>query len=217
MTSNLVVSAAAISCLMFGVWLLSLVRRDAGIVDVFWGLGFILVAWVSWYRADANDRSLLLPALTTIWGLRLSGYLYLRNHGRPEDYRYREMRERHGQSFWVVSLLTVFLLQGIVMWIVSLPLQLAGQPSSPIVAGVGFFLWLTGLFFESVGDWQLANFKKNPTNSGKVLRSGLWRFTRHPNYFGDFCIWWGLYLTAIASGAPGWTLVGRWSDPLSCL
>lgn len=208
MTPILVVNAIVIACLMLSIWLLSLLRRDVSIVDVFWGLGFVLVAWVTWSRSASGERSWLVPVLTTVWGLRLSGYLFLRNHGKPEDYRYREMREHHGSSFWLVSLLTVFVLQGVVMWVVSLPLQLADKPPSPIVAGVGFFLWLTGFFFESVGDQQLAKFKKNPANSGKVLRTGLWRYTRHPNYFGDFCVWWGLYLTAVASGAPIWTLVG---------
>lgn len=205
-------SASVILVMMFFAWLLSLWLRDASIIDPFWGLGFVLVAWaVYWLQSKASMSDLLLPILTTLWGVRLGGYLAWRNHGKPEDYRYQEMREKWGNKFPWVSLFTVFLLQGIIMWVVSLPIQLgiAGSEGNiSILTLVGIAVWAIGLFFESVGDWQLARFKSNPGNRGVVLDTGLWRYTRHPNYFGDFLVWWGLYLTAFSLGAPWWTVVG---------
>jgi steroid 5-alpha reductase family enzyme len=196
---------------MTGLWLLSLVRRDVSLVDPFWGTGFIIVAWfalASIPREQHVTRSWLLIALTTIWGLRLSLYLLWRNWGHGEDRRYRAMRDHHGPRFWWVSLLTVFLLQGVILWIVSLPIQASLVTASSIPLGwldlAGVTLWSVGLFFEAVGDFQMARFQADPQNAGRVMDRGLWRFTRHPNYFGDFCVWWGLYLIAAAGGA-GWT------------
>ncbi len=206
--SSLLVVMATLTCL----WLLSLTRRDASIVDPFWGTGFVLVTWftlASTPPARAVERSWLLVTLTTIWGLRLSLYLLWRNWGHAEDRRYRAMREHHGMRFWWVSLLTVFLLQGLILWLVSLPIQAAlmTAPALPLgwldLTGVGF--WSTGLFFEAVGDFQMARFQADPQNAGRVMDRGLWRLTRHPNYFGDFCVWWGLYLIA-ASGGAAWTI-----------
>ncbi len=206
----LLLNAAAIAALMIVVWLFSVALRDASIVDPIWGAGFVLVAWLSFATANSDHRSLLPVLLTSIWGVRLSAYLAWRNHGKPEDYRYQAMREKHGAKFPVVSLFTVFALQGIIMWIVSLPLQTAhsAQPDNLMLMAIGTLLFAVGLFFEAVGDWQLAHFKKNPDNKGQVMQQGLWRYTRHPNYFGDFCVWWGLYLLCIGCGAPYWTAVG---------
>ena len=139
----------------------------------------------------------LLAVLTTVWGLRLSLYLLRRNWGRGEDRRYRAMRDKHGSRFWWVSLGTVFLLQGAILWFVSLPLQAGVWPTPPAPLWwldlVGCGLWTLGFAFEVVGDWQLARFTFRPDNHGRVLDRGLWRYTRHPNYFGDFCVWWGLF------------------------
>ena len=141
--------------------------------------------------------------------MRLSLYLLWRNWGHGEDRRYRAMREHHGSRFWRVSLLTVFLLQGAILWIVSMPIQIAmiTETTNPFgwldLAGVA--VWSCGLFFEAVGDFQMARFQADPQHAGQVMDRGLWRLTRHPNYFGDFCIWWGLYLIAASSGA-AWTI-----------
>lgn len=206
-------SAAAIAALMLLAWLVSLAVRDASIVDIVWGLGFALVAWVSFAVADGSDtRRVLVVVLTTLWGLRLAGYLAWRNLGKGEDYRYQAMRRRHGARFPLVSLVTVFGLQGLLMWVVSLPVQAAQVPGTP--AGLvaldyaGIALWCVGMFFETVGDLQLARFKSYPANAGKVMDRGLWRYTRHPNYFGDFCVWWGLYAIAIATGDAWWAVAG---------
>lgn len=206
----LLVSAVVIGVMMLVLWVVSLLVRNASIIDLVWGLGFVLVGWTTLYVAEAEARAWLPVCLVTIWGARLSAYLAIRNHGKPEDYRYRAMREKHGRRFALVSLLTVFLLQGVVMWVVSLPLQLAHVDGEAWLwlQVLGVVLFLNGLLFEAVGDWQLARFKADPENQGKVMRTGLWAYTRHPNYFGDFCVWWGLYLVVLGGGAPWWTVVG---------
>jgi steroid 5-alpha reductase family enzyme len=149
--------------------------------------------------------------LVTIWGLRLAGYLFWRNHGEPEDYRYRAMRKRWGDRFPLISLVTVFLLQGVLMWIVSIGVQLGQVDSTPdigVIAVVGVVVWVIGVGFEAIGDLQLARFKSDPANAGKVMDRGLWRYTRHPNYFGDACAWWGIALVAVETGIGAWGLLG---------
>ncbi len=193
---------------LFVLWLLSLVRRDASIVDPFWGCGFVIVAWTAFERSSHDSsRAILLVALTTIWGLRLSFFLLWRNWGHGEDRRYRAMRDHHGTRFWWVSLLAVFALQAVILWFVSFPIQagISATSNRPLgwLDAIGLLLWSIGLFFETVGDWQLARFKCRPENQDQVMDRGLWRYTRHPNYFGDFCVWWGLYAIASAGGAWG--------------
>jgi steroid 5-alpha reductase family enzyme len=203
---------AATAILMLGVWLLSLVERDASIVDIFWGLGFVLIAITSYAIADGyNPRKVLIVVLAVVWGVRLAAHIYWRNKGKGEDYRYRAMRARHGKRFSIVSLYTVFGLQGLLMWIISLPIQIAQISPAPARLGlldrVGAAVWLTGFLFESLGDLQLARFKANPNNRGKVMDRGLWRYTRHPNYFGDSLMWWGFFLIALSVPAGIWTLI----------
>ena len=206
-------NAIAIAGLMLIVWAVSVAIKNASIIDLIWGLGFAIVACCSYITVEQpSGRKLLLAILTTVWGLRLSTYLTWRNVGKGEDYRYVEMRKRHGSKFWIVSLFTVFILQGLIMWIVSLPVQLgsfnaARSGVNPIDA-IGIVIWTIGLFFETVGDFQLARFKSDPANKGHVMNKGLWRYTRHPNYFGDFMIWWGIYIVSIASGTGYWTIIG---------
>jgi steroid 5-alpha reductase family enzyme len=208
----LVAAALAIAVLMLGTWLLSLVLRNASIVDIVWGLGFVVVAWVVRFQGDTETaRQWLLVALVTIWGLRLAGYLFWRNHGEPEDYRYRAMRKRWGDRFPLVSLFTVFALQGVLMWIVSLPVQLGQVPDDPglgVLAVVGTIVWFVGFAFEAGGDYQLARFKSDPANEGTVMDRGFWRYTRHPNYFGDACAWWGIAIVAAESGLGAWGIIG---------
>jgi steroid 5-alpha reductase family enzyme len=204
-------NALTIASAMLVLWLISIAKRDVSIVDLFWGTGFVVVAWVSMLGADRWDgRILLLAVLVTVWGLRLSGYLAWRNWGKPEDRRYAEMRKKHGAWFPLVSLFTVFGLQGVLMWLIALPVQVgmasAESWTAAVPAGVG--LWMAGMFFETVGDFQLARFKSNPENQGEVMDQGLWRYSRHPNYFGDFLVWWGLYLVAAESASWWWTCIG---------
>jgi steroid 5-alpha reductase family enzyme len=186
------------------LWAASLVLRDASIVDIFWGAGFVLIAWVAAGVSDgAIARRVLVTVLVSIWGLRLAFHLFRRNWGHGEDFRYQRMRTHHGSRFWLVSLYTVFGLQAGLMWLVSIPVQLAAAAHEP--AGLtgfdlaGTLLVAVGLAFEAVGDLQLARFRANPLNAGRVLDTGLWAWTRHPNYFGDAVVWWGLFTIALAT------------------
>ena len=200
-------SALAVGVLMLCVWLLSFVLKNASIVDIVWGLGFVVVAWVSNLASDgSSDVGLIVAVMVSIWGFRLAGYLWWRNHGKGEDFRYVAMRKHYGTRFPLISLVTVFALQGVLMLVVSFPVQLAQQPSTEsinILGMVGLLVWLIGVLFESVGDVQLARFKARAENSGKVMDKGLWRYTRHPNYFGDACAWWGIAIVALQSNM-GW-------------
>lgn len=209
MLTGLAASAAAMALLMFALWLYSLAREDVSVVDLFWGPGSAVVAWVCLATAEApTARAWLGAALVTLWALRLAVYLGWRNHGKPEDYRYAAMRRRAGPSFRWRSLYVVFGFQGALILLVSLPLNalatLPGPPLGPLDA-LAASIFAVGLFFEAVGDWQLARFKADPASKGKVMDRGLWRYTRHPNYFGDFAVWWGLWLLA-APVAP-WTVI----------
>jgi len=205
--------AAAIAAVMVLTWLVSLIMRDASIVDIVWGLNFVVVATVAYAFGDGLPaRSGLLLVLVGIWGLRLSGYLARRNLGHGEDFRYQAMRKKYGARFGLISLGVVFGLQGLLAWVVSLPVQLAATTDRPdhlgLLAAVGVVVWAVGLTFEAVGDAQLARFKRDPTSKGQVMDQGLWRYTRHPNYFGDFCIWWGVFLVAAETTDARWGVVG---------
>ncbi len=195
------------------VWLISLLIKDASIADVFWGSGFVIVNWAYFYLSvDAPlARHWLLNVLVTIWGLRLAGYIFWRNHGKPEDYRYRAWREEHGSRWWWRSYLQVFILQGFLLWMISLPLLAVHFNQSPAdliwLDYLALLIWGIGFYFESVGDWQLTSFKSNPANKGQLLTTGVWRYTRHPNYFGDAVQWWAFFLLAIVQISWFWTIV----------
>ena len=187
-------------------WVLSVKRRDASIADVCWGFGFVLLAWLYCLLAPTLAvRSGLVAALTTLWGARLSLHICRRNNGKGEDPRYQAMRASHGPAFWWRSLFSVFWLQGVILWFVALPLLVAVRATQPrgltSADALGIALFAVGFAFEVVGDSQLARFKAEPANRGRVLDRGLWRYTRHPNYFGDATLWWGFY--AIACATPG--------------
>ncbi len=197
--------------LMVAVWLASLAKRDASIVDIFWGPGFVLAGWTYFLTAHGTQaRKLLVVVLVTVWGSRLALHILRRSVGRGEDYRYAAMRETWGPRFPWVSLFTVFLLQGALVFAISAPLHQAASAPLPDRLGAmdlaGVLVFLVGLGFESVGDWQLARFKADPASRGKVLDRGLWRYTRHPNYFGDALVWWGLFLVALATPGSLWTI-----------
>jgi len=205
-------AAAAIVALMVGTWLVSLAWRDASIVDPVWPFGFVVVVWVTRVIADGNNaRQWLLVALVSIWGLRLSGYLAWRKRGAPEDFRYQAMRRHWGTRFPIISLVTVFLLQGVLMFVVSLPAQLGQIRATPglgVLAYLGVGVWAVGFGFETIGDAQLARFKADPASAGQVMDRGLWRYTRHPNYFGDACVWWGIALVAAETGLGAIGIIG---------
>lgn len=184
-------------------WLASVFLEDVSLVDRFWGGGFALVALVSFsYMDRMTPRALLLLALAVVWGLRRSLSLTWRNWGKGEDHRYDAMRTRYGSGFVVISLFTVFLFHGLLTWFISLPLQVgiaakAGELNALDYIGVG--VWVVGLLLESAGNVQLARFKANPANNGKAMNRGPLRYARHPYYFGDALLWWGIYLVAVSA------------------
>ena len=212
-TSTVLLAAfVTIACLMLATWSLSLLRRDASIVDIVWGLGFVLVAWAAKFVTGASGSgNWLLLAMVTVWGVRLAGYLAKRNLGKGEDFRYQAMRRKHGERFAIVSLYTVFGLQGALMFVVSIPVTM-GQRNTGAGAGfvalLGFIVWAVGMYFEAVGDSQLARFKRDPENAGQIMDQGLWALTRHPNYFGDAMVWWGLAIVGSSQGAGVWAFLG---------
>ena len=203
--------AGGVLALLVLTWLVSIALRDVSIVDIAWGLGFVVVAWIAFASGNGHGaRRTLLAVLVTVWGLRLAGYIGRRKLRHPgEDPRYGEWRKKWGDRFWLVSLGNVFLLQAALVWVVSLPLQGASSRGGGlgVLDWLGVALWCVGLFFEGVGDAQMARFKADKSNKGTVMDRGLWRYTRHPNYFGDFCVWWGIGLIALSSGA-WWSLIG---------
>jgi steroid 5-alpha reductase family enzyme len=193
------------------LWILSLVLKNSSIVDIFWGTGFVIASWAAFLLTPEGfePRKILLNTLVTIWGLRLSLHILVRNWGKPEDFRYRAWRVEAGANWWWRSFFKVFLLQGILMWLISAPLMAVQVSRMPdrltVLVFTALAIWLVGFFFEAAGDWQLSRFKANPANKDKVLSSGVWRYTRHPNYFGDATQWWAFYLVAMAAGGL-WTI-----------
>ncbi|MGD8990524.1 MAG: DUF1295 domain-containing protein [Desulfobacterales bacterium] len=203
---------AAVIGMMFCGWMLSLVKKNVTLVDSLWGLGFVLIAWITFGLTDGYPgRQLLLAGLTSVWGVRLSAHLTWRNWGKAEDPRYGSWRQASGERFWILSLFKVFLLQALFLWVIALAIQYGQVSPQPAhwtwLDILGFIIWLVGFFFESVSDWQLERFKADSENRGKVLDCGLWHYSRHPNYFGESLIWWGLFLIALSTPGSWWTVV----------
>ena len=208
MSGLLLANLAVLGVCVLLLWGVSLFTKIASIADIFWGFGFVIVAWTSWFQSgQTQPLSLLVVILVTVWGCRLSLYLLWRAWGKGEDYRYKAMREHHGPRFPLVSLFTVFILQGALIWLVSWPIQASfvAELSWGPTVWLGMVLFISGLAFESVGDFQLARFKSSPDTKGQVMDKGLWRYTRHPNYFGDFLVWWGLFWVTFSWGN-WWTI-----------
>jgi steroid 5-alpha reductase family enzyme len=205
--SALSLSYAAMAIFALAGWLLSLVKRDVSIVDSLWSLFFLLGFGVYVAASAESPRTGLLIALVSLWALRLSIYLTWRNWGEPEDHRYQVIRARNEPNFSVKSVYLIFGFQVVLAGIIAFPLFTAASSTAPLgpLDWVGVALWLLGMFFEVVGDWQLARFKSNPAQKGRVLNTGLWRYTRHPNYFGETALWWGYYAIALSAGA-WWTI-----------
>ena len=196
-----------IMIMMSLLWVISVILKNVSIVDLFWGFGFVITNIFYFISTEGFlSRKIILLILVSVWGLRLSGYLAWRNLGKGEDYRYQQFRSKYGEKrYWWISFFQTFLLQGILMWLISAPLlgaQYYGQDRNlGILDYSGIILWIIGFIFEAGGDYQLAAFKADLSNKGKVLTSGLWRYTRHPNYFGDSSVWWGYGLISISAGS----------------
>lgn len=194
------------------LWVWSVIIKNVSLIDIFWGLGFVIVNTFYYFQfEDFNSRKWIVSILVLLWGIRLSAYLAWRNIGKGEDYRYREFRKRYGpERYWWFSYFQVFLLQGALIMIVSLPLLAVNSGNSStlnFLDYIGLLIWLIGFIFESFGDYQLARFKRNPKNEGKVLNTGLWKYTRHPNYFGDASVWVAYALFSISAGGY-WQIIG---------
>jgi steroid 5-alpha reductase family enzyme len=196
---------------MTTVFLLAMKLQDNSIVDIAYGLGFVLIGWSTYLLyGSGQPRQLLLLLLVSIWGLRLATHIGLRKRSEQgEDSRYRQWRESWGKTFVWRSFLQIFMLQGTVIYMVALPLLLViAKPGEELgwLDLFGLMIWLVGFIFEAIGDWQLLRFKRNPMNRGRIIQMGLWRFTRHPNYFGEATLWWGVFLIALSSPL-GWIAV----------
>ena len=206
------VNLLVVMAFMVVIWLLSLPLKDSSIADIFWGPGAVLVAWTTWFLTQGfYGRKLLVALLVTIWGVRLAVHIALRNFGKAEDRRYRIWRETYGKAYWWISLFKVFLLQGLILWAISLSFQAAQNVMEPRafvwLDVVGTLVWTAGFLFEVVGDAQLRRFKSNPGSQGKVMDRGLWAYTRHPNYFGESLVWWGIFLISLVDISNLWTII----------
>ncbi len=188
----------------FALWLISLKLRDSSIVDIYWGMNFLFLAWFYSFLEGTTHQpiSFIANILVSIYGLRLSLHIFIRNWRKGEDARYQKFRNDSGNRYWWVSLFKVFFLQAFLNWLVAIPLAVihyyALSPTNQFLIVLGLLSWLIGFWFESIGDWQLLKFKRDPQNHGKIFDQGLWKYTRHPNYFGEAVIWWGYYFAAAA-------------------
>ena len=214
----LAVNLALLMVVIMMLWAYAVKIRDVSFIDAFWAFGMVLLAWCSFFQMGAEGRrSAVLLGLTTLWGLRLALHLVTRWRREGEDPRYKKIighaMESKGWSWPKTALLMVFLTQAPLLFITALPAQLgiwASEGGGPVmgpIAWIGIVVALFGIGFESIGDAQLKAFRADPSNKGKVLDSGLWRYTRHPNYFGDACTWWGIWLVAAETGPAGWASI----------
>jgi len=211
MTDLVLTTVLVLSGCLVSLWLLSLALKDSSVIDYFWGFGFIIIVLLGFGLGSGFiDRRSLITLLVVIWGVRLSTYLLRRNLGKGEDYRYQAFRAAAGANYWWTSFFKVFALQGLIMVAIATPLWAALTSPNPATLTVldlaGVVLWCIGMIFETIGDAQLAAFRRDPANKGKVLRTGLWRYTRHPNYFGEAVLWWGYGLIGLAAAGGWWTI-----------
>lgn len=205
---NYYLTLAGVLFVYMSLWfVVSLVKKRNDVADVAWGLGFVLMTWVSFFLSgDAGARGLLAGVLVSMWGLRLAWHIHTRNKGKAEDYRYLAWRKEWGNWFYPRSYVQVYLLQGMFLFLIVSPVLLINKSMGTaigILDVLGGAVWLIGFYFEAVGDAQLSRFIKDPANKGRLMRSGLWAYTRHPNYFGEVTQWWGLWLIAL-SAPNGW-------------
>ena len=205
-------SLVVILCFAFLGWLLSLVRKNVTHVDSMWSLFFVLAALTTaafvLFVYPAAARLVLVLACVIVWALRLCVYLTIRNWGPHEDSRYVKIRQNNEQHYWLKSIVIIFAFQGVLAWLISISLHAAITATAPLnwLDYVALALFIFGFIWETLADLQLSRFKANPSNKGKVLNTGTWRYSRHPNYFGECCVWWGFYLFSLAGGA-WWAII----------
>lgn len=193
-------------------FVISLIKKRNDVADIAWGLGFVLLAWTSFFLSGVwETRGLLVSILVSVWGLRLAWHIHTRNRGKAEDYRYMAWRREWGKWFYPRSYLQVYLLQGALLFIIALPVLMINRSAGGalgFLGGIGVCVWLFGFLFESVGDAELARFVKDPLNRGKIMQSGLWKYTRHPNYFGEVVQWWGIWLVVLGIKGGWFGMIG---------
>jgi steroid 5-alpha reductase family enzyme len=193
-------------------WIYSLIKKNVTIADSLWGLGFVLIAWLTFFRAEGFlARKAILTALVTLWGLRLFLHMFTRNRDKPEDPRYGEWRKKHGESFWIVSLFKVFLVQALFQWLISMGVQYGQISDTPAHLTVfdfaGLTTWSVGFIIESQADRQLKAFLADSSNKGKIMNQKLWKYSRHPNYFGESLMWWGIFIMVLSTPWGLWTII----------
>ena len=191
----------------------SLIKRRNDVADIAWGLGFIVLTWTSFFITDFESgvRGVLVGILVSVWGIRLAYHIYKRNKGKVEDYRYAAWRQEWGNWFYLRSYVQVYILQGVLLFLIVLPVLVINKNSNTyltILDFLGLMIWIIGFFFESVGDKQLAVFIKNPENKGKLIKDGLWKYTRHPNYFGEVTMWWGIWIISLSADMVWFSVLG---------
>lgn len=200
--SNFLLLSALLFFYMTVWFVVSVFKRRNDVADVAWGLGFIVMSWSSFFLfSEGGIRGVLVCLMVTVWGIRLAWHIHSRNKGRAEDYRYLEWRQSWGRWFYLRSFFQVYILQGVLLFLIVFPvllIQSGGTGNLIILDYVGIFVWVIGFLFEVIGDAQLARFIKNTSNQGKILNTGLWKYTRHPNYFGEVLGWWGVWIIALS-------------------
>ncbi|MET9230595.1 DUF1295 domain-containing protein [Lentzea sp. NPDC003310] len=204
------ISLVAVLLLLSALFLYADSRKRYDLIDSVWGPGFAVIAVITLLLADGDaTRQWVVTALTVVWGVRLGVHIHSRNRGKDEDPRYQDILKR-AKGNPRLRMYRVYLLQAVLMWVVSLPVQAAQHLEAPfgVLDVVGVVVWVVGFAFEAVGDWQLSQFRADPANKGAVMDRGLWRYTRHPNYFGDSVVWWGLFLFALHSWWGAATVIG---------
>jgi len=185
------------------VFALSILLKRNDIADISWGISFILIVLVTWVGADHSPRLFLVSALIFVWGARLAARIYLRNRRKKEDMRYAKLRQEAGENVLLVSFFKVYMLQGFFAVVVAIPLIVIAEDTNQafgLLGIIGFLIWLVGFYFEVIGDFQLDRFKSDQRNKGKIMDKGLWKYSRHPNYFGEVVMWWGIFMIAVSSG-----------------
>jgi len=210
--STYLYSASSVFALFILVFLVSLVRKDNSLADIGWGLGFIVATLSALGRSEIYEtRQLIVSAMVIVWGLRLAGQIFLRNLGKEEDFRYKDWRKKWGKNVIVRSFLQVYVLQWIFLMIIALPAIFINSTKGSgigMLEIVGILIWGFGMIWEVVGDWQLYKFRGEAKNKGKIMQTGLWKYSRHPNYFGEALLWWGVFLMAMKMPYGYLTIIG---------
>ncbi len=209
---TLLLSSIVVFALVTTGFILAVKLKNNGIADVLWGIGFIVITYTTLFvNGIYSIRQLVVTVLVLFWGVRLAAHIFMRNKGKKEDFRYAAWRAQWGKAWVIKSYLYVFLLQGFFMLLVALPVLFTNTYPGPTIGlldRIGVVMWLIGFYFEAVGDWQLMQFKKKASNKGQIMNKGLWKYTRHPNYFGESLMWWGIYVIALSNMSAWWTFIG---------